>query len=463
MDSVKKVNGELSAGDTENAQSTLRILVIAPPSVPSYFNAGHHLPVFEVSAYLRRLPTPLVVKAIDASALSVTWKDVADLLVNQHFNIIAIMNDFDTLDGFARFVHYARALSRTSYLITFGRLSQQIPAFFERYDLDAIVTSGDYEAGVAGYIQWLSQVQGNPPGIAIRRGVGWEQPSQNGLMLSPDEWVLPDIDEIPYAAYDRLYLRDQNKFCGIPERRELVVPVARGCPIRCFFCEVWRREGLRERRLPVSRVLSYIEEAFSSAPFEYVSMYAPTFTLNKKWVKELCNELIIRGARYPWKCSTTLHHLDEALVELMAQSGCIRISVGLETLDPGGRDTLPQIKQVEGERFEAISSWCQQSGIELNCLVIVGLPGTTVEGAKYTMAYVREKGARVRPTIYTPYDQLRPEMDEGDVIAFNRQLFTNAASLGDSAELYQLVFSEEPTSTRVMEMIPRKLMLHGVG
>src|SRR5262249_48589633 len=157
----------------------------------------------------------------------------------------------------------------------------QVPRLFEQFDLDAVVQSGDYEAGIAAVARWLATGSDPLPGVAVRSQDGWKQPSLPGTFLEGSDWSLPDVDEIPYAAYGRLYHDDQKKFCGIPDRRELVVPIARGCPILCQFCDVPGREGARERRLPVPRVISYIEQSFAAHPFEYVSMYAPTFTLHR--------------------------------------------------------------------------------------------------------------------------------------------------------------------------------------
>ncbi len=430
-----------------------RILVVWPPNVPSYFNAGHHLCVFMVGAHLRRCADVSLVRAIDAGALNGTWKDLGDLLF-EGYDVIAVANDHDAVDGLGRLIDYARALSPGSSIVTFGRLSQEVPGFFRRYDLDGIVESGDYEAGVGAFVDWVrAGGAGTLPGVAVRAADGWQAPSGPGRWLDVATWPLPDIREIPYEAYDRLYVRDANKFCGIPERRELVVPVARGCPVRCAFCDVPQREGIRERRLPVEVVMRYVEESFAAAPFEYVAMYAPTFTLKPTWVRHLCQELIARGARYPWKCTTTLYHLSQDLVEVMGASGCVRISVGLETLDPGGWNALPPLKRTYEERFDAVAAWCRASGIELNCFVILGLPGTSVAGAQHTVQKVRAAGARVRPTIYTPFNELRADMDEATVARFNRQLLADDVLAEEAATLYALYFGHEPRPTRVTEGI----------
>jgi anaerobic magnesium-protoporphyrin IX monomethyl ester cyclase len=183
--------------------------------------------------------------------------------------------------------------------------------------------------------------------MLVRTDDGEYSCSAPGVFLSPEAWKLPDVTEIPYDAYDKLYRDDLNKFCGIPDRRELVVPVARGCPIGCSFCEIPAQQGLHERRLPVQLVIDYIGQASIFRRFDYVSFYAPTFTLRRDWVERLCSQLSSLHRRLRWKCVTTLWHLDEDLIRHMAESGCIRISVGLETLSPRAEAKLPKVKHMQ--------------------------------------------------------------------------------------------------------------------
>jgi anaerobic magnesium-protoporphyrin IX monomethyl ester cyclase len=421
----------------------LRVLVLRAPEVPIYFNAGHHLPVFMASAYLRRQPEVAAVDAVDAAALNITWRELCDRLWDGAYDVIAYMNDLGEVPALTELIAWVRALCPAARLITFGRLSVQVPGFFEKYDLDGIVCGGDYEAGLLTFIRWLGDPARSRPGVAVRSDGRWLPPSGPGLMLPVGEWALPDIDEIPYEAYDRLYMRDRSQYCGLPERRELVIPVARGCPIRCDFCEVWRREGLKERRLPVEQVVRYIRESYERARFDYVAMYAPTFTLRRRWVLDLCDALIDLGG-IAWKCTTTLDHLDEELLTRMAQSGCTRVSVGIETLEPAAQSLLPTTKHCETERFDAMAELCTRLGVELNCFVILGLPGSTVAGTLATASHLRAQGARVRPTFYAAYHEMRPDMDERQIAGYNRQLAPGHLSGAEMASLYGLVHAGSP-------------------
>jgi len=425
----------------------MQILVVWPPHVPSYFNAGHHLNVFMVAQHLRNAGHD--VDAIDAGALNYTWKAIGDHLMRKP-GVLAIANEFDGVDGLERLIKYTRELTPKTRIVTFGRLSAVLPEYFRNYDLDAIVAAGDPEAGV------LDFVEGRVSGIWTRSGGGWLPPKAPLPFLPSDELPLPDVREIPYSDYERLYADDTARFCGIPGRRELVVPIARGCPVGCDFCDIPGREGLKDRRLSPRRAVGYIQESVRQRAFDYVSMYAPTFTINRKWVEEFCRIYAELGVGLPWKCTTTLHHINPELLSTMAGAGCVRVSVGLETLDPEGHAALPRLKRMNDERFREIVAACQHFGIELNCFVILGLPGSDLKGVRHTIAEVENLGGRVRPTIYTRFDQMSADMTALEISGFNRQLFRTEDAPAESDEYYKLLFNPSAGVTRVAEKIPRR-------
>lgn len=436
--------------------SQKNILVTSQPCVLGYFNAGHHISLYETSAYLRKKGN--TVTAADASAtLNLTWKDVPLILRKNRFDVIVLLNDFDIVEGFGRMVEYVREFSPHSKIVTFGRLSSRLPGYYRQFDIDGIVASGDYESGVAGFLDYLDE-KGYPAGVAVREGTDWIDIKGKGLLLPVTDLILPDINEIPYASYDALYKNDLRRFCGIPDRMELVVPVARGCPVGCDFCEVWVREGLRERRISVEDTVSYIKDSFAKLPFEYVSFYAPTFTLNKPWVHKLCETMKEQGMAYPWKCTTTQFHLDEEMVCAMADAKCFRISIGVETLEKGALDTLPKPKRQTREQFDQLYGWCRAAGVELNCFIVVGLPGTTLEGTEATFDYLKKEGIRVRPSIYSDYSLLKENMTEQQAVhVLGRHILPGGPgfSAAEQSKLYDLAFGLDQ-ATQVAENIPER-------
>jgi hypothetical protein len=81
---------------------------------------------------------------------------------------------------------------------------------------------------------------------------------------------------------------------------------------------------------------------------------------------------------------------------------------------------LPTIKRRPRDRFDDVARWCRDAGAELNCFVMLGLPGTIVEGIRRTLARIAEANARARPPAYTPYPRMRPDISEREPSMFDR-------------------------------------------
>ena len=430
----------------------MKILCIIPPYLPSYFNAGHHLPVFQVGNYIRKNLPGSEVTCIDAAALNTTWKEICNELVKP-YQIIMLLNDFDAIDTFERFMKYKEIFVPSAKVITFGRLSKQIPRFFFQFKVDAVHCLGDYEPNLLAYVKYVQGESKELPGIITSK----ESTPTPALPFPAEEWVMADVNEIPYANYNNMYKNDLNKFCGIPQRQELVVPAVKGCPVGCSFCDVPFMQGKSERRMPVDDVINYIEDSFKKQPFEYLTFYAPTFTLDHKWVNEFCEKMVAKQRRYPWKCVTVLKRLNKGLVEQMAKAGCVRISLGIESFTHEAALGLPKVKRDILSEFVEIANICKENSIEVNCFVILGLPGDTPENVKHTLQTCLSMGLRVRPTIFTPYQNLREDMSVHEVNQYNRQFFPDGLYEPEVArEYYQLFYNlTGDRSTSVMEHIPQ--------
>ncbi len=418
-----------------------KILVINSPHVPSYFNAGHRLPIFQVGNYLRKNCKDTSVKCLDIAALNYTWKEIGDILFQGKFDLIAIMLDYDSADNFERLLKYIYELSFNSKVLVYGRLCKQNPDFFKKYKISAIIRGGDDEIAILRYWKYILGQSKKLVGCSIFQDGKWMDYKEKEY-LSVENWVFPDISEIPYDKYMELYKNDSNKFCGIPNKKELVIQVSRGCPIGCKYCDVTNMQGCTDRRLEPNVLFDYIIENFKKYSFNYVSMYSAIFTLNDKWVKEFCSLLMQSNTEVPWKCVTTIEHLTIELIEIMAKANCIRISIGVETLFQSADNCeLPVIKRNTLEKVIRIAKKCKDSGIELNCFVMLGIPGITYQEAQNTIQTLMELGVRIRPTVYTPYYKINKSMSLQQLSDYNRQIFENS-TLPDTEKdrFYEIIF-----------------------
>lgn len=428
-----------------------KILLIWPPGIPSYFNAGHRTPLFMAAEYLRKHFKKVEVKVVDAGALNYTWRDLLELFAKGCYDIVAAMNDYDTVSDWPRFFEYARSILPKSYLISFGRLSMLSPQIFRKLPLDANIESGDYEAGLYDLCNWLRtgcDKNKLPKGISLRFKSGWMEAIGTGRFLDCEDWTLPDIEEIPYASYDRLYATEENKFCGIPGARELILPVARGCSYDCFFCDIKLLQGGTERRLSVKRTIEYITKCVEKIDFDYFSFYIPTFTLHPSWVMDFCKHYMKMDIRLPWKCTTVLSTLSSELIEAMAKAGCVRISIGLETLATDALNSLPLAKRKNDHLLEHVAIKCQNHGIELNCFLILGLPGDTPQITSQTIEFLESLGCRVRTTILVQQEVFSKLQSIEEARNWNKQLFYDTKlQIQDIQSYYDIAYRRKYTSS----------------
>lgn len=171
---------------------------------------------------------------------------------------------------------------------------------------------------------------------------------------------MPALDLLPLAQYLAL------------SKGELHLLINKGCPFHCEFCN---------ERLVSSNVLRYrapeqvAEYLCADYPETVRSVYldASTFTYDRMWVLKLCHEIRRCGKPLPWKTCTRLDCTDDDLIRAMAESGCTRISVGVETLDEEIQSR--NRKCVSREALTAFAASCKRYGILPRALLIIGLDG----------------------------------------------------------------------------------------
>ncbi|GAI51503.1 unnamed protein product, partial [marine sediment metagenome] len=105
--------------------------------------------------------------------------------------------------------------------------------------------------------------------------------------------LISDLDSLPMPAY---HLLPMDKY---PYHQMLG---SRGCPYNCIFCaspEFWRRKvRFRSYKLVVDEI-EYLIKNYGLKEFDFKD---DVLFLNKKWTRNLCNELLKRNIDIRWNC-----------------------------------------------------------------------------------------------------------------------------------------------------------------
>ena len=206
-----------------------------------------------------------------------------------------------------------------------------------------------------------------------------------------------DMADAPVPAFELLDISKYNR---------LTVQTSRGCPHHCEFCAGSVVLTSRYKQKPIAKVLNEIDRIQAIWERPFIEFADDNTFVDRAYWRELLPAL--RGKHLRWFAETDLSVADDArLLELMRETGCAQVLVGLESPAETGLAGLELRSDWKLRRFprykEAIRS-IQSHGITVNGCFVLGLDGHTPDVFGQVMDFVRETGLyEVQITLQTPF------------------------------------------------------------
>lgn len=238
------------------------------------------------------------------------------------------------------------------------------------------------------FTQLLEAYAGNKETIAELPGILFKQP--NGKVIEsnlPKE--LHKLSELPSPARHLIDIKRYERVgAGL-----LMVPVdilatSRGCSFRCAFCssaEYWNR---KYRTRPPEDVVDEME--FMAGEYGTKGFYfrEDNFTLNKKHVLGICNEIKRRGLNFIWECESRVDTLNREVMARMIEAGCRFIWCGVESGSQRILDFL--CKGITVEQIRNFYSTAHELGFRTGAGFMIGVPGETEEDIQKSVQLAKE-------------------------------------------------------------------------
>jgi radical SAM superfamily enzyme YgiQ (UPF0313 family) len=213
--------------------------------------------------------------------------------------------------------------------------------------------------------------------------------NNNGIIKINRKRVPEDLDSLPFPARD---LVDNNKyFSPVISGKITSMITSRGCPFQCAYCS--RPAVGREYRVrSIENIIKEIKEVINKYDIKYINFEDDTFTLNKDRTRQLCEKIINEKIKIYWGCQTRADLVDYELLNIMKDSGCIKVSFGVET----GSERIRYLinKKVKNEDYIRAFKWCNDLGIETNAFVMFGHPTETIKDMEESIRFT----CRLNPT-----------------------------------------------------------------
>ena len=222
---------------------------------------------------------------------------------------------------------------------------------------------------------------------------------RRGCLQPRYEGLRAGVFETPHYAVPRFDL-----LAGRPYNR-VTVQTSRGCPLNCEFCAASLRITSSYQQKPVDAAIAEIRAALAVRATPFLELADDNTFVNKKWGKAFLRAIAPLGIR--WFTETDISIADdEELLNLLADSGCRQVLIGLESPDADGLDGLDPRnwkKARAGCYLDAIDR-IQSRGISVNGCFIVGLDTHTPAVFEAVRDFVSRSGLlEVQVTVQTPF------------------------------------------------------------
>jgi len=200
-----------------------------------------------------------------------------------------------------------------------------------------------------------------------------------------------DLSALPLPDRSIFPMREMLKFNADLVGAEFIA--SRGCPYSCTYCNnhIFNelRGGAHHRRKSVERMLEEIETVISEYPEAHcVGFNDDVFTFDRDWMLRFCDEYQSRIDR-PWWSNTQVTHVDDGIVGAMAEAGCMRLHLGVETgSEKLRRDVLN--KQVPNGTIEEAFETVHSHGLKPVAFMMLGVPGETAETLRESVEFLRK-------------------------------------------------------------------------
>jgi radical SAM superfamily enzyme YgiQ (UPF0313 family) len=242
-----------------------------------------------------------------------------------------------------------------------------------------VVIRGDCEVA-AGEI-----ASGRPlediPGLTYQTGRSIRQTQPRPLPSDPDGLPFPARD----LTSNQLYFRPDTR------KPQTTIQTAWGCPYRCTYCLAPVVSGRKLRSRSPGSVLAEIRQCVEQHDIRDFYFRADTFTLDRKWVFELCDLIDQSGLAVNWGCNSRVDTVDPEMLERMRRAGCWIIGFGVES---GSDEILERVRKgatvAQARRAVAL---CREAGIKAYAFFMVGFPWETEQTVRQTLDLIQDIGA----------------------------------------------------------------------
>lgn len=379
----------------------MKVLFVNPPQTASKYKfMGVIAPPLGI-AYMAGVlqENNIDVEILDASAEDMDFKDVEKELLKRKPDLVALTALTPTI---GRALETAQVVKETlpDSIVVMGGYH---PTFnfietLEDENVD-IVIRGEGEYIMLNLVQALE----NQSSLHDVKGIVFEDKNSKEIVVNPEAPLIQDLDELPFPALNLLPMKKYRLLDMDTHMTTMIT--TRGCPMQCSFCSSAAMHGKKIRERSVENIVDEIEYLKTNYDIDTIAFMDDTFTLKKRKVMAICDEILKRNIEIMWGCTSRVDTLDEKLLKKMKEAGCITIFIGVESAD---QQLDNMCKNTTIAKIENAFKIAHKLKIRTIASVALGMPGDTKEIMNKTVKFVHKlKPNYAIYSLATPYPGTR--------------------------------------------------------
>ena len=213
------------------------------------------------------------------------------------------------------------------------------------------------------------------------------------------------LDDLPFPdwfSYSKKF-RLRNDFFSLKEKIAIPILATRGCPYSCFFyCTYPLQQGRKVRARSIKNIISEIKYWQKKLGTNKFVFRDPVFSINRKHTIEFCNEVIKQKLNITFMVETHLNNLDDEMIPLLKEAGLKLAYVGVESSSHFVLKDMKRFTVEHDKQFQVIKK-CEDSGIKVKTMFIIGNPEDTKETIIQSIEY-----AKYLPSLYSQFSVFTP-------------------------------------------------------
>ena len=320
------------------------------------------------------------ISIIDGAAMHLQQQDVVNQIISEKPDVVGFSVMSNVQDAARRLSADVRRFLPKTRICWGGAHATAMPQQSLSSGVVDTVFRHEAEASFLEYIRLLES------GGDVRTVKGTCFLDQNRTIVNERAPRVRDLDSLPLPARDLLPMDRYATASWFSDKvkRATTIISSRGCPYECTYCANQVSWGDRRhiRRDPC-RVVDEMEMLVKDYGYTGFQFSDECLTANREHITRFCAEILDRGLKVSWVCSSTVRNVSREILDMMKRAGCEFVNYGVESGSPGIRERLK--KRISNDEIFSAVAATKSAGLRVGCCFLLGSPGETVGTARETI------------------------------------------------------------------------------